>query len=40
MPSLTPQQIESLNPPAEPEAKNPAHHEHPHEHPSSPRTPR
>ncbi|HTH02797.1 MAG TPA: cytochrome c [Vicinamibacterales bacterium] len=40
MPSLTPQEIESLNPPAEPEAKNPAHHEHPHEHPSSPRTPR
>ena len=42
MPSLTPQEIESLKAPVEPEAQHPADHEHPdhHEHPSSPRSPR
>lgn len=39
MPSLTPQDIESLKAPVEPKPEHPADHEHPahHEHPSSPR---
>lgn len=37
MPSLTPQEIERLNAPAEPEAEKPSHHEHQHEHAPSPR---
>jgi len=42
MPSLTPQEIESLKPPAEPEAEHPADHEHPahHEHSHAPKPPR
>jgi mono/diheme cytochrome c family protein len=42
MPSLTPQEMESLKPPAEPEAEHPADHEHPahHEHSHAPKPPR
>ena len=42
MPSLTPQEIESLKAPAEPEAEHPADPEHPahHEHSHAPKPPR